>query len=221
MFVKGSIFIYALWVAGNLFSDVPEASKPVAHVLFAAFDVETTGFSPKNDRIIEMGVVKFFGNGNVLAATNWLVNPNRSVPYYATERNGITTEMVAESPAFKEVFPNFVDFCGEAVLIAHHARFDVDFMRAEIKRAGLKFPDNPVADSLALFRKWFPLEESHSLEVLTKSLGVVGETYHRAEADAFHILTLFKIGMTSRSALTLPQLEDDAGGFNGVERKQD
>ncbi len=206
----------------NTRSRVREA-RPTMHVtetVFVAFDTETTGFSPKNDRLVEIGAVKFRGDGEVLATTNWLVNPERTIPYYATKVHGITTEMAAEAPVFKEVWPEFEAFCGDAILLAHNATFDVGFLKEELKRAGISPPALPVADTLPLFRDWFPRALSHSLEPLSTYLGVSGDTYHRAEADAFHIVNIFNIGMKRRSAMTLRRLEHDANGFDWLDGRR-
>ncbi len=192
----------------------------VTETVFVAFDTETTGFSPKKERLVEIGAVKFRGDGTVLASTNWLVNPERAIPYYATHVHGITTEMAAEAPAFKDVWPEFEAFCGDAVLLAHNATFDVGFLKAELNRAEIPPPALLVGDTLPLFRKWFPRAPSHSLEKLTAYLGVLGDTYHRAEADAFHIVNIFKIGMKRRSTMTLRQLEHDANGFDWLDERR-
>ena len=105
MFGKAQILIAAILTAGTLFAGVFDPSTPVTNVIFVAFDTETTGFSLKNDRLVEIGAVKFRGNGEVLAVTNWLINPGMPVPFYATEVNGITTEMVTNAPVFAAVWP--------------------------------------------------------------------------------------------------------------------
>ncbi len=188
-------------------------NMPVSEAVFVAFDTETTGFSREKDRLVEIGAVKFRGDGTVLASTNWLVNPQRDIPFYATEVHGITTEMTAGAPLFADVWPSFMDFCGDGVLMAHNANFDVGFLRAELERAEIKPPALPVVDTLPLFRKWFPRAESHSLGKLTEELGVSGKTYHRAEADAFHIVNVFKVGMKTRADINLRRLQHDCGGY--------
>jgi len=216
MIGKEKILVPLLLLAGIVFADGPLVKDTV----FVAFDTETTGFSPKKDRLVEIGAVKFRGDGEVLATTNWLVNPERSIPYYATEVHGITTERVVNAPVFLDVWPEFESFCGDAVLLAHNATFDVGFLKAELKRAKIEPPMLPVVDTLAVFRDWFPRAESHSLEPLSVYLGVSGDTYHRAEADAFYIVHIFKIGMKHRSAMTLRRLEHDANGFDWLDGRR-
>lgn len=216
MFGKEKILILLLLLSGSVFGGSPLVKEAV----FVAFDTETTGFSARKDRLVEIGAVKFRGDGEVLAATNWLVNPERAVPYYATKVHGITTKMAADAPLFKEVWPEFKAFCGDAVLLAHNATFDVGFLKAELKRARIRSAALPVADTLPLFKKWFPRALSHSLENLTVYLDVSGDTYHRAEADAFHIVNIFKIGMKRRSTITMRRLEHDTNGFEWLDGRR-
>ena len=209
MFVKAQILTAAILIAGAVFS----AEPLVKDTVFVAFDTETTGFSPKNDRLIEIGAVKFRGNGEILAATNWLINPGMPVPFYATEVHGISTEMVAGTPAFGEVWPAFAAFCQDSILLAHNAAFDTGFFRAELGRAGIEPPALLIGDTLPLFRCWFPRAESYSLEALSLVLGVQGESRHRAEADAHQLIKIFSTGLNNRPDLRFQKLERDAGGF--------
>jgi len=216
MFKNQKIFALLVLLTGSVFAD----GQLVKDTVFVAFDTETTGFSSKKDRMVEIGAVKFCGNGEVLATTNWLVNPQREIPYYATKVHGITTEMAAEARVFAEVWPEFEAFCGDAILMAHNAPFDIEFLKAELKRAKIKPAALPVADSLPLFRDWFPRAMSHSLEPLSTYLGVSGDTYHRAEADAFYIVNIFNIGMKRRSAMTIGRLERDANGLEWLDGRR-
>jgi len=213
MSLKAQILIVAMLLAGMLFAEIPDPSTPVADIVFTAFDTETSGFSPKTERVIEIAAVKFRGSGEILAATNWLINPEIPIPSAASRVHGITAPMVANAPVFKEVFPQFEAFCADSILLAHNAMFDINFLRAELKRNGMKTPLLAVFDTLPMFRKWFPHEASHSLGSLTENLGLAGDIYHRAEADSFHIINIFKAGMKQRPAITLEQMERDAGGF--------
>ena len=216
MFGKEKIIVLLLFLAGTAFA----ASPPVKDTVFVAFDTETTGLSPKKERLVEIGAVKFRGDGEVLATTNWLVNPERPIPWYATKVHGISSKMAANAPLFEEIWPEFEAFCGDSVLLAHNATFDVGFLKAELKRAKIDPPALPVADTLPLFREWFPRSLSHSLEKLSAYLGVSGETYHRAEADAFHIVNIFNVGMKRRPKLTLRRLQRDAGGFDWLDGRR-
>lgn len=217
MFVKAQILIGVILIAGMLFAGAPDPSMSVNNVIFVAFDTETTGFSAKNDRLVEVGAVRFRGNGEILAITNWLINPGVPVPFYATEVHGITTKMTTNAPVFASVWPMFAAFCKDSILLAHNATFDTGFLRAELERAGIEPPVLPVGDTLPLFRCWFPQAESHALEPLSAYLGVQGGSYHRAAADSFHLIDIFNEGMRHRPGMTLRQLERDAGGFEWLD----
>lgn len=215
MFKKEKIFALLILLAGTVFA----ASPLVVDTVFVSFDTETTGFSPQNDRLVEIGAVKFRGDGEILSVTNWMINPEREIPYYVTEVHGISTEMAAKAPVFTEIWPEFEAFCDGSVLLAHNAKFDVGFLRAELKRADIDPPALPVLDTLPIFRDWFPHALSHSLEKLSIYLGVSGDTYHRAEADSFHVINIFNVGMKRRSTMTLHRLEMDAKGVNWLDGK--
>lgn len=216
MFGKAQILISAILLAGAVF-----ASEPlVVNTTFVAFDTETTGYSPKTDRLVEIGAVKFRGNGEILAETNWLINPGQDIPCQATQVHGIRSSDVSSAPVFKEVFPLFTAFCGDSILLAHNATFDVGFLRAELKRADMEAPALPVLDTLPLFRAWFPHALSHSLEPLSLYLGVQSNVYHRAEADSYHIIDIFRVGMKRRAQLQLQQLECDAGDVEWLDGKR-
>ena len=216
MFVKAQILTAAILAAGALFA----AEPLVKDAVFTAFDTETTGFSPKNDRLIEIGAVRFRGDGEVLSVTNWLINPQMPIPFYATEVHGITTEMVTNVPVFSSVWLEFAAFCQDSILLAHNATFDTGFLRAELDRAGIQPPALPVGNTLPLFRRWFPQAASYSLEPLSLFLGVQGDNYHRAAADAFHIINIFNEGLKFRPDMSLQQLESDAGGFERLDGRK-
>jgi DNA polymerase-3 subunit alpha (Gram-positive type) len=220
MFGRLQLCFAAMLTAGMLFAGEPDASMPVTNVTFVAFDTETTGFSAKNDRMVEIGAVRFRGDGEILAVTNWLINPEVPVPFYATEVHGITTEMVTNAPVFASIWPEFAAFCDGSVLLAHNATFDLGFLRAELSRAGIEPPALMVGNTLPLFRCWFPEATSHSLEPLSLFLGVQGESYHRAAADSFHIINIFMIGIKTRSTIPLGVLERDAGGFEWLDGRK-
>lgn len=101
------------------------------HNHFYALDVETTGLSPENDRIIELGVV-YFENGKPINRFSSLIKPTFPIPSTATAVNHITNEMVSTAPSEKDVFSSFASFvgdaiCGKIVFCAHNASFDFSF----------------------------------------------------------------------------------------------
>lgn len=107
---------------------------------YIAFDVETTGLSPYNDRIIELGAV-LFENGIPVKKYGTLVNPMVNIPTAASEVNHITNQMIQDAPTEKEVYTNLINFLGDAlqektVICAHNAKFDMDFLSHALMRLG-------------------------------------------------------------------------------------
>lgn len=185
---------------------VRNSGKPIlSNTVFVAFDLETTGLSPTKNRVLEIGCVKFRGN-SPLESTNWLINPEAEIPEFVQSIHHITPEMLAESPTFAEIYPEFAAFCQEHTLLAHNASFDVRFMRSEIKRNALTPMDNIIIDSLPIARDYFPKADSHSLEALLSYLGIQEARFHRAKADSFHIFTLMQKIEGKDPLLSLPRL---------------
>ena len=188
------------------------AQTPIRAAVFVAFDVETTGFSPTGDRIVEIAAVKFKG-ARTIDSKAWLVHPGMEIPARAQAVHGISNDMVEGKPAYAGIHAEFVEFIGDAVLLAHNASFDVNFVREEMKRAGFELPSNITLDTLALSRRWFPELASHRLEAVATHLGVGGEDYHRALDDARYLMEIFKHGLRKqRSRATVGDLIRQAGG---------
>lgn len=196
----------------------PTGKTPVREVVFVAFDVETTGFSAERDRVVEIGAVKMQG-GRILEEVSWLVHPGRPIPPVATRVHGISDGMVEDAPAFAEVAPDIAAFMSGSVLVAHNARFDVGFLGAEFRRAGLRPPRARALDSLPLFRRWFPDAPSHSLGMLMKTLDLDAEGYHRAGLDARYAAMILAHGLkNNRRIKTLNDLKRAAGGYLDIPR---
>ncbi len=188
-------------------------ASSVSDVTFVVFDTETTGFSPATDRMVELGAVKF-RNGEVIEEKSWLINPDRNIPAWNQRVHGISNEDVKDAPKFKNVYPEFETFIEGCVLIAHNARFDINFLNAEIKRAGLASPKNNVIDSLALFRRWFPQSPSHSLQDVARTSEVPVGTLHRATADSRYVFLIFDKALKARNgSLKLRDIYDESGGL--------
>ena len=202
--MKKPLFAILLLLPGVL------PAVPVQETTFVAFDTETTGFSPAKDRIIEIGAVKF-RDGKIVASAHWLIDPG--MPIRNSFVHHITDEMVAGHPPFADTYKAFARFVGDSVLLAHNAPFDVRFMRAEIERNHLEPLSNPVIDSLALFRKWYPDAPSHKLGAIAGMLNLPTGNQHRAEDDARTLLLVFGRWLETHPNATLEQLRADGKGF--------
>ena len=149
---------------------------------YVVFDLETTGFSSKNDKIIEIGAVKI-QNGVIIDNFSEFVNPRRPIPYNITELTGINDDMVSDAQAIEEVLPRFIEFIGDSVVVAHNASFDCSFISKNCNDLGLEFSPT-IVDTVPLCRFLYPELKSVKLNLVAKHLGVKLESHHRAVDDA-------------------------------------
>lgn len=149
---------------------------------YIVFDIETTGFSSIRDRIIEIGAVKVV-NGEIVDRFSTFVNPERPIPFEITSLTGITDEMVMGAPAIGTVLPQFLEFAGDGVLVAHNAGFDVGFIEQNCREQGLN--DRFIyVDTVALARVLLPTLSKYKLNIVAKALNISLENHHRAVDDA-------------------------------------
>ncbi|MDO8731799.1 MAG: DEDD exonuclease domain-containing protein [Actinomycetota bacterium] len=124
---------------------------PLAEVTFVVLDLETTGGSPKQAGITEIGAVKVKG-GEVLGEFGTLVNPEAAIPPFIAALTGITDALVAGAPTLNGVLPSLMEFIGDSVLVAHNAPFDVGFLMAACQSHGIQWPKPQVVDTVRLAR---------------------------------------------------------------------
>ncbi len=149
---------------------------------FVVFDIETTGFSPVNNRIIEIGAVKVCG-GQVTERFSTFVNPQVPIPFEIEKLTGIRDDMVTDAPLIEEVLPRFLEFCRGAILVAHNAGFDMSFMLENARRQGLPM-EHPYIDTVGIARVLLPNQAKHTLDAVAKTLNISLENHHRAVDDA-------------------------------------
>ena len=150
---------------------------------YVIFDLETTGLSPVNDRIIEIGAVKMEG-GKIIDSFSCFVNPQIPIPFRTENLTGINDTMVQDARTIEEVLPEFLDFCKDAVLVAHNAGFDTGFIREKAdKLLGLK-TDCTIVDTVALSRALLPKLGKFTLDHVAKVLNIPPFNHHRAVDDA-------------------------------------
>lgn len=150
---------------------------------FVVFDIETTGLSKETESITEIGAVKVV-DGKIIDRFSTFVNPERPIPAEITKLTGITNEMVADAPVITEILPKFLEFCQDAVLVAHNANFDTGFIRLNAERKCSIEVKNTVLDTLELSRALLPDLKKHKLDIICEQLGVSLEGHHRAVNDA-------------------------------------
>lgn len=157
---------------------------------FISFDIETTGLSPANDRITEIGAVRIKG-GQIADSFDSFVNPERPIPSKITQLTSITDEMVKDAPSEKEALGSFFRFCGEdAVLIAHNADFDTSFIRVAAERNGMEF-SNTYIDTVPMCRSLLKGIKNCKLDTVAKYLKLEDFHHHRACDDAAILAKIF------------------------------
>ncbi len=137
------------------------------------WDTETTGFDPESgDRLVEIGAVELFNHMPTGNTYHQYINPERSMPQEAFAVHGLGDEFLADKPVFKHVAQDFLDFIGNAKIVAHNAKFDMRFINAELKWIGLTpIPMSQSIDTLEIARKKFPGAQN-SLDALCRRFGV-------------------------------------------------
>lgn len=154
---------------------------------YIAFDVETTGLSPKSDRIVEIGAT-IFQKGTVQKVFSSLVNPGISISKSASAVNHITNSMLNSAPSEKEVYSQLIDFlgdalCGGIIMCAHNAKFDFDFLCHTLSRLGFN-ANIEYIDTLSLSRKYLHGLENYKQSTLENYFGLTNPSSHRAASDA-------------------------------------
>lgn len=149
---------------------------------YVVFDIETTGFGPVKDKIIEIGAVKVI-NGTIVDKFSSFINPEIPIPYEIEQLTGIKDEMVLEYPTIDVILPQFLEFCMGSALVAHNAGFDVSFITKKSEELGFK-NDFTVIDTVGLARILLPELSRYKLNTVAKALDISLENHHRAVDDA-------------------------------------
>ena len=137
------------------------------------WDTETTGFDPDGgDRLVEIGAVELNQHLPTGRVFHQYINPERDMPDSAFQVHGLSIDFLKDYPVFAKVGQDFLDFIGDATLIAHNANFDMKFINAELGWAGLpQVPMNRALDTLEIARKKFPGAQN-SLDALCRRFGI-------------------------------------------------
>ena len=149
---------------------------------YVVFDIETTGFSPVTNRIIEIGAVKV-ENGEITERFSTFVNPQVPIPFHIEKLTSINDSMVMDADPIEVVLPQFLEFVGDAILVAHNANFDVSFIKENAKRQGIPV-DFTYVDTVGIARALLTGQSKYTLDAVAKTLGISLENHHRAVDDA-------------------------------------
>lgn len=150
---------------------------------FVAVDIETTGLSSYNDNIIEIAAIRFC-EGKVVDRYVKLINPKCRIPAAASKVNHITDAMVCNCPTIDMIFPEFLNYVGESVLVFHNASFDLQFLDATARKMEVDFVNQHI-DTLKHARRIYFELPNHKLTTLVDTLGInTGGNMHRGGTDA-------------------------------------
>lgn len=193
--------------------------KDILEEEFVVFDIETMGLNSHFNEIIEIGAVKI-KNGRIVDRFSQLINPGKNVPTHITELTSISTEMLEDKPKIEEVIPQFFEFVGEAVMVAHNAPFDMGFIKRDIKKY-MNIDYNPsVIDTLQMARDLYPDLKKFGLGDLNKVLGLSLEKHHRAVDDSQATANMFLIFLEKYRDNGITKLAEINGAFPVNTKKQ-
>ncbi len=178
---------------------------------YVVFDLETTGFSPVKNRIIEIGAVKI-ENGRITDRFSCFVNPQEPIPYHIQKLTQITDDMVKDADTIGTVLPEFLKFCGGCRLVGHNVGFDIGFVKEKARALGIEV-DITTVDTEGIARILLPGHARYTLDAVAKLLEVELRTHHRAVDDAEATAGIFLREMEllrERGTRTFTQIEEMA-----------
>ncbi|MCB2219253.1 MAG: GIY-YIG nuclease family protein [Bacteroidetes bacterium] len=161
--------------------------------MFSIIDIETTGLSPKREKITEIAIFVHDGK-KVVDEFTTLINPEVNIPYRIMQLTGINNKMVKESPKFYEVAKHIVEMTEGTTFVGHNVHFDYNFVRKEFRELGYDYQRKKICTA-KLSRKLLPGRRSYSLGKLCSELGIENPHRHRAFGDAAATTRLFEILM--------------------------
>lgn len=156
---------------------------PLHEYTYVAFDTETSGAYPIGHDVVEFGAVKWH-QGQEIGRLQFLLKPREPMSDFIIGIHGITNEMVQDASTMAEKVQEIHEFFKGAIVVAHHAPFDMGFMAVEFEKARLPLPSEPALCTSLLARKWIHGVENHKLQTLVKHLNIDGGQAHRAYDDA-------------------------------------
>ena len=199
-------------IQGSFQGSFDDLGTSLSVATFVVVDLETTGGSPEDCAITEIGAVKIRG-GEVIGEFQTLINPGTGIPPFIAVLTGITDAMVSEAPKIDQVLPTFIEFCGSpesTILVAHNAPFDISFLRAAMLRSGRTWPKYRVLDTAKIARRVLTRDEvpNNKLSTLAPFFGADSQPNHRALDDARATVDVFH-GLIGRvGSLGVQTVED-------------
>ncbi len=174
---------------------------------FIVFDIETTGGNPERNGITEIFAIRYC-NGEILGTFYSLVNPGISIPPIVRRMTGITNQMVRSAPPINEVMPKFLEFIGQDVMVSHNTIGDMKFIRYFAKQCVGVDMENFYLCTHLLVERLVSEAPDKSLRGLAKHFNFNSGNLHRAEADAYVTLDLFKELVSRLGKAEVSRIED-------------
>ena len=185
-----------------------DLSTPLIDVSFCVLDLETTGGSPANCEITEIGALRYCG-GDLEGTFQTLVDPGLPIPPSITILTGITQAMVIDAPPIDTALPSLLEFVGDAVIVGHNVRFDMSFLNAAAMRLGYGRLGNKTADTAALARRLVRSEVRNlRLQSLAAHFRSPTTPNHRALEDARATAHVFHALLERAGSLGVTNLDD-------------
>ena len=183
--------VEAYLVPDSLTSVVDSQNQTIQDATYCVLDIETTGLSKLTEKITEFGIMKI-KNGEIIDTFECFVNPEKPIPEKVVEVTHITDDMVKDAETIDKVMPKVIEFCGDSVIVAHNATFDMGFIKYNAEQLGLEF-NNTYIDTLALAKELFPDFKKYKLGIIAENLKIKVEVAHRALADVETLVEVFKV----------------------------
>ncbi|WP_050740541.1 3'-5' exonuclease [Acetobacterium bakii] len=158
---------------------------------YVIIDIETTGFNPKNDEIIEIGAVKVCNN-EITSIFQSLIKPRNPINNYISNLTGITDEMVVDSQSEKEVLDAFTSFAADSLLMGHNINYDINFLYDHCKEHLDYYFKNNFIDIMDLLRKKTIPLQNQNIMALCEKCAIRNTNAHRALSDCLAINDLFQ-----------------------------
>nr|VFJ89331.1 MAG: exonuclease, DNA polymerase III, epsilon subunit family [Candidatus Kentron sp. H]VFJ91142.1 MAG: exonuclease, DNA polymerase III, epsilon subunit family [Candidatus Kentron sp. H]VFJ97459.1 MAG: exonuclease, DNA polymerase III, epsilon subunit family [Candidatus Kentron sp. H] len=160
-------------------------ARPIAESRFVALDLETTGLHPYlGDEIVSVALVELRGLTFSGRRFVTLVNPEREIPPASSAIHGIVDGDIRDAPTIDSILPELIAFLGDAVVIAHHANFDLRFLNKRLYRRGASVLKNPWIDTMMLYGAWRGRPDQYALDDVARRCGVAAHGRHSALGDA-------------------------------------
>ncbi len=184
--VEPDFYDFDLFLPKPVVEKEEQLHASLADLEYVVFDTETTGMRlSQGDKVVSISGIRI-RRGRILGADTFhtLVNPGRPIPPESAQFHKIEDHMVADAPSMNEVYPKFMEFVGDSILVAHNAAFDKKCIDMAAEDAKLPRIENPVLDTLFLSYALHNETEGHTLDAIAGRLGITIESRHTSMGDA-------------------------------------